>query len=460
MPSQSSKPLYKHQIASIKFIEAYAKKNKDARVFDASDAGTAKTRVQLEVFAKRRRKKSGCMLVFAPRSLLRNAWGDDAARFVPDMKISIAYASNRVEAFKADADIYITNIDAAKWVAAQRPDFFKRFDTIVIDESSMIKHHTSGRSRAIEKIKHYFRHRSALTGTPNSNTITDIWNQIYFLDNGRRLGNSFYAFRNTTCTPRQVGPKKEMVKWEDKDGAEDAVSDLLSDISIRHEFDKCVDIPATSKSYIYYYSSPKQMKAYANMETHAIAVLKSGNVTAVNQASIRTKLLQIASGAVYETESKYHVVDLDRYEMIGDLIEARKHSLVFYMWRHQLEELVREAEQRKIKFCVMNGDASDKQREEMVREYQAGFYQTMFAHPLSAAHGLTLTRGTATIWASPTDNLEWWVQGNRRQARAGQTKKTEIISVIAKDTIEERMYFEVLETKNKRMSGLLDLLKK
>ena len=37
----------------------------------------------------------------------------------------------------------------------------------------------------------------------------------------------------------------------------------------------------------------------------------------------------------------------------------------------------------------------------------------------------------ATIWASPTYNLEHWLQGNRRIYRAGQTQKTETIVVLA-----------------------------
>ncbi|MTV59024.1 hypothetical protein GM547_13320, partial [Streptococcus pneumoniae] len=68
------------------------------------------------------------MLVFGPKSLLRSGWECDARKFLPWMTVSVATADNRQEAFDAKADVYVTNHDAAKWVAKQPPEFFKKFD--------------------------------------------------------------------------------------------------------------------------------------------------------------------------------------------------------------------------------------------------------------------------------------------------------------------------------------------
>jgi len=444
------KPLYSHQKESLKFLKSRE------RVFDMSDPGTAKTRVELEDF-DRNRTRGKSMLVLAPKSILRNAWGDDAKEFTPHLVTSIAHASNRMDAFVTPADIYITNIDAVNWIAKQPKDFFKKFDRIVVDESSSFKHHTSGRSRALNLIKKHFDIRRNMTGTPNSNTICDVWNQAFFLDDGKRLGQSFYAFRQAVCIPEQVGPRTEMIKWIDKPGAEEAVAAQLADITIRHKFEDCIDIPATKTVVVKYYPSKKQSVAYESMRQDAIALMNKGMVTAINAAAARTKLLQIASGAVYESPNKYHVIDDGRYELVMDLIEARKHVIVFYLWKHQRDEMVLMAKARKMKFCVFDGEATDRQREDMKQHFQAGFYQAMFAHPKSAAHGLTLTKATATIWPSPPDDLEWWVQGNRRHARAGQTQKTEIIAILADGTIEPGI-FKKLELKQARMDNLLELM--
>lgn len=472
MARTKAPPLWKHQKKTIAFGE------KNPRMLDFSDPGTAKTRPQLELFAARRRKKrgagaGGCALILCPRSLMKAAWFNDAKKFVPDMTCSIAYADVREKAFSVDADIYITNIDAVNWLVKQKPAFFKKFDTLIIDEVTKFKHHTSGRSRAANKIKKYFAYRSALTGTPNSNTIADIWHPVLLIDDGKRLGPSFFAFRSTVCVPEQVGPRAEMVRWVDKDGAEEAVFGVLADITIRHEFDKVMDVPEMREHCMEYELTSKQMKAYLEMERDQIALLVTDKpkavaarlvgktipftpVTAINAAAVRTKLLQIASGAVYESPDKYHVVDTERYELAMDLAESRKHPIVYFLWKHQRDLMCEEAKKRGMRFCVFDGNASDRQREEMEAAYQKGFYDVFFAHPESAAHGLTLTKGTSTIWPSPTDNLEWWAQGNRRQRRGGQTEKTEVLAVIAKDTIEERVYSR-LQAKDVRMDVLLSL---
>ena len=439
-----------HQAASLKFLA------KNDRVFDMSDPGTGKTFVEIMAFAKAM-KKGDALLVIAPKSLLQPAWENDIQKFAPNLRVSIATADNREEAFEVEADVYITNIDAAVWLAKKPKGFFKRFTDIVVDEGTAFKHHTSQRSKALNKIKVHFKRRRLLSGTPASNSITDIWNLVNFLDDGKRLGHSFFAFRQTVCQPQQVGPRKEMIKWVDKEGAEEVVYAMIADITIRHRSEDCLDLPENNEYTLPYVLPNKQLRAYREMATMQIAAMgKNKAVTAINAAAVTTKLLQIASGAVYENTDKYHLVDTGRYELVMELIEERKHSLVFFLWTHQRDYLIKEAEKRGIKYCVLDGKTSDKGRAEMVADYQAGFYQVMFAHPASAAHGLTLTRATCTIWPSPTYNLEWFVQGNKRAFRNGQKNKTETIVLLAPDTIEQDVYHKLLK-KGDRMSNLLSL---
>jgi SNF2 family DNA or RNA helicase len=313
-----------------------------------------------------------------------------------------------------------------------------------------------------------------MTGTPNGRSITDVWHQVYLLDDGKRLGNSFYSFRNAVCEPKQVGRNAHAINWTDKDGAEEAVFGLLQDIVIRHKFEDCVDIPANHRYTMEYDMPSKQRKVYDEFEQRqyiALARKTPANasakllgqrpvdiveLTAINAAVLANKLLQVASGAVYGAADDAVLVDDGRYKMILDLVEERQHSLVFFHWKHQRDALTAEADKRGITFCTLDGETSEDERLGMVTAYQAGKYQVMFAHPRSAAHGLTLTRGTTTIWSSPTYDLELYEQGSKRQHRMGQTKKTETITIVAPGTIDTRVY-DILQGKNARMQNLLDL---
>lgn len=393
----------------------------------------------------------------APKSLLRSAWEADFKRYAPDISVSVARADNRVSAFARPADVYVTNTDAVRWLAQRPPTFFEKFDTLIIDEISYFKHHTSARSKALNKIKKYFKYRYGLTGTPSANHITDIWNQIYILDDGKRLGNSFFKFRSQTCAPTQVGSLPHMLKWEPKPGVEGVIASLIQDITIRNEFEKCLGIPANHQYAAEFILSQKLMDAYLTMERDALLQVKGGTVNAVNAAVLMGKLQQIASGAVYSSTGGKVLLDESRSELIADLIEARKHCVVFFLWEHQRDGLVKEFTRRGITYRLIDGSVSSKDREVAVELFQAGLVKVMLAHPASAAHGLTLTRGTTTIWASPTYNLEHFLQGNKRIYRAGQTYKTETIIVLAEGTVETRIYSRLL-SKHSTQATLLDIL--
>jgi len=418
--------------------------DRQSRVLDWSDAGTGKTPVHVTAFAKYRKKRgSGKALVLCPKSLIKSAWGNDFARFAPHLKVSLAYADNRDEAFAVDADVYVTNIDALVWLAKKPPSFFKDFDYLIIDESTSIKHPTSQRSKAIAKIRKYFTYRRLLSGTPATNGITNLWHQAYVCDDGKRLGDSFFKFRAATCTPEQVGQNAHAIRWNDKPGIEVVVGALLQDITIRHKFEDCVDIPPNYKHAVEYELPAKHRKYYDTMERDSFLAMKNRKtVTAINAAVLYGKLLQCASGASYDDSGEdYTLLDTGRYELVGALLEERRHSVVFFNWSHQRDEMIKIAQAEKWPYALIDGTVTKKgAREQIVADYQAGRYKVLFAHPQSAGHGLTLTRGTTTIFASPTANLEFYLQGLKRIYRISQTEKTETIVVVAKDTIDEQAW--------------------
>ena len=115
------------------------------------------------------------------------------------------------------------------------------------------------------------------------------------------------------------------------------------------------------------------------------------------------------------------------------------------------------ADKRGISYAIIDGVATTDERNRAVELFQAGKIKAIFAHPKSASHGLTLTKGTTTIWCSPTYNVEHFEQFNRRIYRAGQTRKTETLLITATGTIDENAY-EILTNKHDKMTNLLELL--
>jgi len=436
---------FEHQTETTKFILA------NNRVLITSDPGTGKTRSVIDAYNQR---KANRMLVIAPLSILEPSWGDDLQKFAPNLTYSVAYSKNRAKAFKEPTNIVITNHDAVKWLV-KNPVVLKGFDTLCIDEFTAFKNKDSQRSKAAYKVAQLFEYRIAMSGTPNSNTILDIWHPTLIVDDGQRLGHKFYSFRNSVCTSRFNGFANE---WVDKDDAEETVAAALSDINVRYNLTDCIDMPEQTTRTMYVTLPPKTMAQYKTFSEDSILYTGTTTINAVHAGAKVKKLLQLCTGSVYDGDGNVETVHSERYDLVMQLVQQRKHSLVAFNWKHEQRHMAELADKLGLKHATIDGTASPGKRKDIVDRMQAGQLQVVFCHPQSAGHGLTMTTATSVIWASPTYNAEHYQQFNRRIYRAGQKQRTEIIHIAAKDTWEPQVY-DKLAGKLERMDDLLDLLK-
>jgi len=443
-----------HQSETITFYK------KHDRAYDASTMGCGKTFCAIyDVNNRLNVNSKSKTLILAPKSLLETVWQNDFTKFTPHIITSIAIAptEKRLAAFQKPANVYITNIDALVWLANKPDDFWDDYETIIVDESTAIKN-DSGRTKAALKIRKFFKYRRCLSGTPTAGLLTDLFYQYLFLDDGASLGTSFTKFRNQVLIAKQTGPHPKMITWSNKPGREKVLAHLLKPMTIRHILEDVEDMPPTVK-YTYKFKLNKIMrKAYDEMKANAQVTLTTGTVNAINAAALTTKLLQCASGAVYDSETgEKHLVDTQRYDLVLDLVQQTKHSVVFYNWRSQREYMVEQATKRKISYSYIDGTVSFTARKQIVNDYQNGKYTTIFLQLKSSSHGLTLTQATHTIWSCPSYLSDYYKQANHRVYRMGQTKRTTIINIEAEDTLDNVVYTK-LDTKLNAMELLTEAL--
>lgn len=443
--------------------QSYTLFSKTPRGMDFSDPGTGKTAVQACLYNLRPKQARGRLLVLCPKTLMVSAWAVDLEKFAPTLTVSLAYADQREEAFQLDTDVVIMNHDGVKWLAQKENlKYLAEFDHLVIDEITAFKHPTSQRSKAMLKLRSYFKYRYGMTGTPNPNTVMELWHPMMIIDDGKRLGNSYFKLRSKVQVPTQVGPDPRHLRWDDTPGAGQAVNDIIADITMRHDFEEVMThVPANHRHTKTFALSKRAKAAYDKMEQELIMAMEDGKtVNAVHAASLRTKLLQIASGAVYNTDGgkSYSLIDTGRYELIADLVEETKHSVVFFNWTHQREELRKLFTSRDISFAIIDGDTPAKERVQIVADYQAGKYQTVLLHPKTGAHGLTLTRGTLTIFSSPIYEADYMKQAIARIYRGTQDQVTNTVFIEAANTVEGKVYAR-LNDKAARMDDFLDMVK-
>lgn len=434
---------------------------------DFSDPGTGKTLAHAALYAFRSGR--GRCLVTCPSTLMESAWANDIDTFLPNLTYTLAYADQRFEAFETDSDFVIMNVDGVKALTqkfkrrAQLAKFLKDFDHLIMDEVEAYKHGSSARSRSMLKVSHHFDHRFGLSATPNPQSVTELWHPTLLVDRGRRLGTAFYAFRNGMQEPHQIGPGANHLKWVDKPQANEIAQLLIDDITVRHAFEEVMtDVPPNHVDTKIVSLPFKLMRQYKELEQQMVMLLESGQRLSVTHASsLRSKLLQLCSGAIYgeadiDGEGNYTLLDDYRYKLISDIVEERGHSVVFFNWRHQGDQLAKELTKRGLTFERIDGNCPIRERPKIVAAYQRGEYRTLLVHYKTGAHGLTLTRGTTAILSSPIYEPNYFKQTIHRIYRGGQTEVTNTLLVCARGTVEELVY-EKLRAGTLRMEDFLRL---
>ena len=190
---------------------------------------------------------------------------------------------------------------------------------------------------------------------------------------------------------------------------------------------------------------------YQQLERTMLLPFADGDVDAATAAILTNKLLQLAGGAVYDENGKAQIVHDQKLEVLDQLIEEANGQpvLVFYNYKHELDRLQARYPQ-----------AVHVKEENVVKRWNAKEIPILLANPASAGHGLNLQfGGHIAIWYSPTWNLEFFQQANKRLHRRGQAETVLIHTLMAKGTIDERIYDIVLRNKEAGQNALLEAVK-
>lgn len=442
-------PRMAHQQETIEFY------HENPNALNTSDAGTGKTRCFIDYFAEYKAKNPEARaLVLGPLSILEAAWATDIDQWQPTLTYAIAYnGAKRAKAFASGADLILANHDSVKELV-RNPEWLEGFTHLCIDEFTAFKNKDSQRSKAALKLSQMIPNRIAMSGTPDTNGILDVWHPVLLVDGGERLGRRFYGFRELVCTPRFNGFANE---WVPKKGASETVAMAIADINIRYKLEDCVDMPERTERTLEVKLPPAAMKAYRQLADTKVLTTESGTIKAQHAGILVRKLLQICTGAAYDAQGNVVGVHTARYDLVLDLVQERNASLVAFNYTHERNYLVEQAEKRGLRYGVIDGSVPASMRAEIVAGMQSGKLDVIFGQPQSMSHGLTLTKATAVIWCGPTYNAEHYVQFNARVYRKGQNEKTEIIRIAAKDTWEPHVY-KRLGSKVENMEALLALL--
>jgi SNF2 family DNA or RNA helicase len=371
-------------------------------------------------------------LIVVPISLIHN-WENEIMKFSPFLKILKYRGNKRERKIKSfdKYDVIITGYGIVRNDIDLLCEY--QFLYVILDESQFIKNPTSQAFKAVKQLKSDYK--LVLTGTPVENSLSDLWSQMDFLNEGI-LGN-FNFFKDNFIN---------IIEKNNDDQRADRLKKMIQPFILRRTKDEVAkDLPALNEQTVYCEMSEEHTKFYESEKSKirnklleqietgafdtAIPVLQA--LTQLRQAANHPKLIE----QDYEGDSgKFGEVILD----IENLIAENHKILIFSSFVKHLKLFVEYFEQKSYKYSLLTGKTTD--REKVIDEFQSDPENRIFLISIKAGGtGLNLTQADYVMILDPWWNIAVELQAVNRAHRIGQDKKVMVYRYISKKTVEEKI---------------------
>lgn len=352
----------------------------------------------------------------------------------------------RIEATNDRASLHIIPVNWVEWLVEYwGPKWPYRF--VIIDESSGFKDHTSNRFKALAKVRNHVRKDGSrlvervhlLTATPAAETYMALFAQMFLLDGGKTFGKFITHFRDEFFVQNRYTKK-----WDIRPNGEDAILAKIAKYAIVMKAKDHLQLKEPQIIRRPVRLAAPEMALYRQMEKDFVVTLPDGTVIeAETAAALSAKLLQMASGVLYETYleedfdtddfkkiKKVHSIHDQKLDELEEIVAEAQGSpiIVAYHWKSSLARL----KKRFPKAVVMDREGK------CVKPWNAGKIPMLLMHPQSGGHGLNLQHGGHTMVIFDLfHSLELFLQLVGRLARQGQKNVVMVYMLTALGTLDE-----------------------
>lgn len=330
----------------------------------------------------------------------------------------------RQEQIAEPTDVHIISREWVPWLVETWGRKWP-YDTLIYDEASGLRNHQTVRVKSLIRVRPRLKRLWELTGTPAPESYMDLFAQTYLLDRGERFGRYITHYRAAYFDHDEYKRTYTL-----KGGAADAIIKKIGDLALvmRAEDHLPLNAPVFVDRVVDL--GPDLMKQYKKLVTDLVLNVAEEVIYADTAAALGQKLLQFASGAVYDENHRPHQVHDHKVDELREIIAEAQGApiIVAYWFKPSLAKLQK---------AFPEGQVMDKEGK-LEKAWTAGKVPLMFVHPMSAGHGLNLQYGGHILVFFDTPwPLELYLQMVGRIARQGQTKVPMVFHLIAKGTVEE-----------------------
>ena len=428
----------------------------------ADDMGLGKT---LQIIAFLLSQKKSKSIVVVPTSVIYN-WMDEFEKFAPSIRVGLVHGSkskrdkvlrdfkrglgikveeeNLKEKSYEKYDVLLTTYGTLKNDEKAYENL--SFDYCIIDEAQNIKNPSAQATLSVKNIKS--RCNIALTGTPIENNLMELWSIFDFVMPGYLFTKERFRERFILDESNLSELKSLITPFILRRLKEDVLSELPEKLEKKY----LVEMKGKQKQLYSFY-----VKAIKNQLNENKSSEKSGR-DKINLFAYLTKLREICLDPSLVVpdytggSSKLTVVK----EIVKDASESGKKILLFSQFTSVLQKIEEDFKKEDISYLYLDGGTSAKDRVERVKKFNEDSNIKVFLISLKAGGvGLNLTSASVVIHFDPWWNPAVEDQATDRAHRFGQENKVEVIKLVAKDTIEEKIVL-MQEDKRELIQSLMD----
>jgi SNF2 family DNA or RNA helicase len=313
---------------------------------------------------------------------------------------------------------------------------------VAFDEAHKAKNPESQQGEALLKITP--KYPIPMSGTFLVNHPLDLYLPLRWA--GYETHN-FYTYKQHYCRYGGFGGK-EIIGYKNLDD----LRDILSKVMLRRTKDEVLDLPPKVRVVEYIEMSEKQQAVYDDVKARVKQEIDKIKICPDPLAQL-IRLRQATGHPPILSSTAKDSIKMERLEeLVEDIVGVGQKAMIYSQW----EQMTEVARQRLKRFnpAYITGNVKDRMAE--VNKFQNDPSCKVIIGTVGAmGTGFTLTAASTVIFLDEPWNRALKDQAEDRAHRIGTKGTVRIITLICKDTIDERIY-ELVQKKGKMADMLID----
>ncbi len=373
-------------------------------------------------------------LVVAPRSVVGH-WSSEALRFAADLAPVMHVGPNRARDPEA---LRVVPLVVTSYQTMLRDVTLLRkvpWCTVLFDEAQTLKNPRAKVRKAAASITS--ASRFCITGTPMENHLTELWSQLELLMPGL-LGSqsTFGALFRRPIEKHGSEPVLELLRQRIRPFMLRRTKDSVElDLPDKTEIIERINLGSEQRDLYesLRLSLDEDVRALADRSVGGSSLTVLDALLKLRQVCCHPRLVKTPQAQKVRASAK-----LERLmSMLDELAEEGRFVLVFSQFTSMLDIIAHECEPRDIGYLELTGSTRD--RDGVVRAFQAGEAPVFLISLKAGGTGLNLTRADTVIHYDPWWNPAAEDQATDRAHRIGQDRNVFVYKLVTSGTLEERI---------------------